>query len=51
MRVPYKLLIGEKEENEKKVSIRIQGKDDLGAKDLDEFLNEIVEEVKERRGE
>jgi threonyl-tRNA synthetase len=51
MRVPYMLVIGEKEVNEKKVSIRRQGKGDLGAKDVDEFLNEIVEEVKERRGE
>jgi threonyl-tRNA synthetase len=51
MRVPYMLVIGEKEVNEKKVSIRRQGKGDLGAKDVDEFLNEIVEEVKETRGE
>jgi threonyl-tRNA synthetase len=45
------LVIGEKEVNEGKASIRRQGKGDLGARSVDEFLNEIVEEVKERRGE
>jgi len=48
MKVPYMLVVGEKEVNEKKVSIRRQGKGDLGAKSVDEFLNEIVAEVKQR---
>ncbi|MBO9684420.1 MAG: threonine--tRNA ligase [Flavisolibacter sp.] len=51
MKVPYMLVIGEKEVNEGKASIRRQGKGDLGAKSVDEFLNEIVAEVKERRAE
>ena len=51
LKVPYMLVIGEKEMNEGLVSIRRQGKGDLGAKNVDEFLNEIVGEVKERRGE
>ncbi len=51
MKVPYMLVIGEKEVNENKVAIRRQGKGDLGAKTTDEFLNEIVEEVRDRRGE
>jgi threonyl-tRNA synthetase len=51
MKVPYMLVIGEKEMNEGKVAIRRQGKGDLGAKSVDEFINEIVSEVKERRGE
>jgi threonyl-tRNA synthetase len=45
------LVIGEKEVSENKVSVRRQGKGDIGTKSTDEFLNEIVEEVKERRGE
>lgn len=49
MKVPYMLVVGEKEVNEGKASIRRQGKGDLGAKSVDEFLNEIVAEVKERR--
>jgi threonyl-tRNA synthetase len=51
MRVPYMLVIGEKEMNEGKVAIRRQGKGDLGAREVDEFIAEIIEEVKERRGE
>jgi threonyl-tRNA synthetase len=45
------LVVGEKEMNEGRISIRRQGKGDLGAKDVDVFLKEIVEEIKERRGE
>jgi threonyl-tRNA synthetase len=51
MKVPYMLVVGEKEMNEKKVSVRRQGKGDLGAKPVDEFINEIAEEIRERRGE
>jgi len=51
MRVPYMLVIGEKEMNENKVAVRRQGKGDLGVKTADEFLNEIVAEVKERRAD
>ncbi|ANE49307.1 threonine--tRNA ligase [Flavisolibacter tropicus] len=51
LKVPYMLVIGEKEMNEGKVAIRRQGKGDLGAKLVDEFVAEIVEEVKERKGE
>ena len=50
-RVPYMLVVGEKEMNEGKVSIRRQGKGDLGARSVDEFIAEIVAEIKERRGE
>lgn len=48
-RVPYMLVIGEKEMTENKVSIRRQGKGDLGIKTVDEFVNEIVSEIKERK--
>ena len=51
MRVPYMLVVGEKEMNENKVAVRRQGKGDLGVKGVDEFLNEIKVEVKERREE
>lgn len=51
LKVPYMLVVGEKEMNEGKVSIRRQGKGDLGAKGIDEFIAEIVDEIKERRGE
>ncbi|TMI83999.1 MAG: threonine--tRNA ligase [Bacteroidetes bacterium] len=49
MKVPYMLVIGEKEMNEQKASVRRQGKGDLGAKLVDEFINEIKIELDERR--
>ena len=51
MRVPYMLVVGEKEEAEKKVSVRRQGKGDAGAKFVEEFLQEVVIEIKERQSE
>ena len=38
MKVPYMLVIGEKEMNEGKVSVRRQGKGDLGVKDVEDSL-------------
>lgn len=51
LKVPYMLVVGEKEVNENKVSIRRQGKGDVGTKPVDEFLNEVVNEVKERKAD
>ncbi len=51
MRVPYMLVVGEKEMNEGKVAIRRQGKGDAGVKPIEEFIAELTAEVKERRGE
>ena len=51
MRVPYMLVVGEKEMNENKVAIRRQGKGDMGTKGVEEFLQEAKAEIKERRGE
>ena len=50
-KVPYMLVIGEKEMNEGMVSIRRQGKGDLGSKALDEFVQEIAAEIKQRISE
>jgi len=51
MKVPYMLVIGEKEMNDNCVSIRRQGKGDLGSKELLSFVNELSQEISERRGE
>ncbi len=51
MKVPYMLVIGEKEMNETQVSIRRQGKGDMGAKALSEFVQEISKEIEDRIGE
>lgn len=50
-RIPYMLVIGEKEVAEGKVSVRRQGKGDSGAVDVDSLIAELVAEIKERRGE
>lgn len=47
-KVPYMLVIGEKEMNEGKVAVRRQGKGDLGVKSIDEFIGEVRKEIKER---
>jgi threonyl-tRNA synthetase len=48
-KVPYMLVIGEKEMNEGKVAVRRQGKGDLGVKAIEEFKTETLEEIRERR--
>jgi threonyl-tRNA synthetase len=51
MKVPYMFVVGEKEVNENKVAVRRQGKGDLGAKSVDEVINELIAEIKERKAE
>jgi threonyl-tRNA synthetase len=51
MRVPYMLVVGEKEMNENKVAVRRQGKGDLGVKGVDDFVSEIKIEFEERKAE
>jgi threonyl-tRNA synthetase len=48
-KIPYMLVVGEKEMNEQKVSVRRQGKGDEGAKLVTTFISEISEELRERR--
>ena len=50
-RVPYMLVIGEKEVNEGKVAIRRQGKGDVGTQTIEEFINTITAEIKNRTAE
>jgi threonyl-tRNA synthetase len=50
-RVPYMLVFGEKEIEANAVAVRKQGKGDQGVKNLQAFINEISEEIKERRAE
>lgn len=47
-KVPLMLIIGEKEMNEGKVSVRRQGKGDLGAQTTDEFIQLVATEVKNK---
>jgi threonyl-tRNA synthetase len=49
-KVPYMLVIGEKEMTEGRLSVRRQGKGDLGSITVEEFVNNITEEIAERKG-
>jgi len=44
-RIPYLLIVGEKEKTDGLVSVRVQGEGDKGQMKLDEFVNHINQEV------
>ena len=46
-RIPFLLIVGEKEQNERTVSLRVQGEGDKGSMTLDEFCNHVADLVKE----
>ena len=48
MKIPYMLVVGEKEMNENKVSIRRHGVGDKGQKAIAEFIAEVREEIVSR---
>ncbi len=48
MKVPYMLIIGEKEMNEGKVAVRKHGEGDKGAMDLEAFVTELKHMIKEQ---
>lgn len=48
-KIPYMLVIGEKEAAAGTVGVRRHGKGDLGARDRKEFMEELQQEVRERR--
>jgi threonyl-tRNA synthetase len=43
-KVPYMLVIGEKEVENKEVSVRKRGTGDLGAQPLEQFIEEVTKE-------
>ncbi|MCA6454923.1 MAG: threonine--tRNA ligase [Chitinophagaceae bacterium] len=49
LRVPYMLVVGEKEMNENKLSVRRQGKGDMGSQDIDAFIDMISDEIEHRK--
>lgn len=44
-KVPYMLIVGEKEENSRTVSVRQHGKGDQGAVSLNDFIDKISDEI------
>jgi threonyl-tRNA synthetase len=49
MRVPYMLVIGEKEVAENILSVRRQGKGDTGSQTVDAFIDLVVDEIENRK--
>jgi threonyl-tRNA synthetase len=49
MRVPYMLVIGEKEVAENQLSVRRQGKGDTGIQSVDAFVEFVVDEIENRK--
>jgi threonyl-tRNA synthetase len=47
-KVPYMLVVGEKEMNDRKVAVRRQGNGDLGVKSMEEFIAGLKHEIRER---
>ncbi len=48
-RIPYMLVVGEKEEQNNQVSVRRQGAGDQGTKSIDEFVSFIKDEIQNYR--
>ena len=49
LRVPYMLVLGEKEMNNNQLSVRRQGKGDLGTWDIATFIGNVVDERENRK--
>ena len=47
-KIPYMLVVGEKEMNEKQVAVRKQSKGDIGTKSIEEIINFLKEEVENK---
>ena len=47
-KVPYVLVVGEKEMNDKTVSVRVRDGEDQGAKSVEDVIAEFKKEVKEK---
>ncbi len=50
-KIPYLLIVGDREEREGKVALRIRGKGDVGAVGLEEFLSMALEKIKNKSTE
>lgn len=42
-KIPFMLIVGEKEQNEKNISVRRQGSGDQGAEDIQQFISQLSE--------
>ena len=48
-KIPYMLVVGDKEAEDGTVAVRSRGEGDQGVKSIDEFIKEIVQDIEEKR--
>lgn len=48
MKIPYMLIVGEKEVDDNLVSVRKMGEGDTGQQNVDDFIEEILKEIEEK---
>ena len=49
-RIPYIIVIGDKEEQNNQIAVRKRGKKDIEQQNIEEFIKTIQKEIKERNG-
>ena len=50
-KIPYMLIIGDKEEKEGKIALRVRGKGDVGKMNIEEFIDMVKEKINKRSQE
>jgi threonyl-tRNA synthetase len=48
MRIPYVIVVGDKEEKEKTLAIRVRGSRDIQKFKIEEFISKVKKEINER---
>ena len=48
MRIPYIIVVGDKEEKEKSIAVRIKGNKKIESMNIDNFIQKIKKEIEER---
>ena len=48
-KIPYILIIGDREAKNDSVSVRVRGEKDLGSMPLDKFTGLIIEDIEKKR--
>ncbi|MDR0304270.1 MAG: threonine--tRNA ligase [Chitinispirillales bacterium] len=49
-KIPYMLIIGEREQNDNSISVRLHGKGDAGQMKIDEFIAKLQKQISEKSG-
>jgi len=48
-KIPYMLIVGDREVEAESVAVRAHGRRDLGAQEFQSFLNQVLQEIRDRR--